>query len=141
MVTANFIQKYKEALGRIRDDLSDTNIRGCLNNSTDLTRMSDFVGFDEGILIGEILEGIFDNFEDMLDLFEHKPEEIEPIKKELMSLISILEEKIPSKNEQVKAELYTTLVSARCCVTHLQIQFMREKKPRRPTLPPIIERN
>jgi hypothetical protein len=85
MVTAIFIQKYKEALGRIRTDLSDTNIRGCLNNSIDLTRWSDFVGFDEGILIGEILEGIFDNFEDMIDLFEHKLEEIEPIEKELMA--------------------------------------------------------
>jgi hypothetical protein len=102
--------------------------------------MSDFVGFDEGILIGEILEGIFDNFEDMINLFEHKPEEIEPIKKELMALISVIEEKIPSKSEKAKAEIYTTLISARCCVTHLQIQFMREKRPKRPPMPPLIER-
>jgi hypothetical protein len=139
MVTANFIQNYKEALGRIRDDLSDTNLRGCLNNSTDLTRMADFVGFDEGVLIGEILEGIFDNFEDMINLFEYKPEEIEPIKKELMALISVIEEKIPSKSERAKAKLYATLVSARCCVTHLQIQFFREKRPKKPSMPPLLE--
>jgi hypothetical protein len=139
MVTTNFIQKYKEALGRIRDDLSDGNIRGCFNNSTDLTRMSDFVDFDEGIFIGEIFEGIFDNLEDMINLFEHKPEEIEPIKKELMSLISIIEENIPSKSEKAKAKLYATLASARCCVTKVQIQFMREKKPKRPQMSTLVE--
>lgn len=119
----------------------ELNMKGCFNNSIDLTRMSDFVGFNEGVFIGEVFEGIFKNFREMIRLFEYKKEEIEPIKTELNNLINFVEEKIPSQNDKTKAELYDAMVKARCCVTHLQIQFMREKRTKRqpPTFESTIE--
>ena len=135
LTAMDFIRKYKEALGRIRGNLAKTNIKGCLNSSIDLTRSSDFVGFHEGVFIGEVLEGIFDNFNDMIRMFDYKEAEIDPIKREVGKLINLLEESIPSNNEKVKTELYDALVSARSCVTHLQIGFVRDKKVKRPLGP------
>jgi hypothetical protein len=133
LAAMDFIEKYKDALRRIRGNLVETNLKGCFANSVDLTRMSDFVGFNEGVFIGEVFESVFDNFKDTVQSYEHKNEEIEPIKIELNNLINLVEEKIPSKNEKTKAELYDAMVKARACVTHLQIQFMREKKRKRVT--------
>ena len=137
MATVDFVQKVKDALARIRGNLTEPNTKGCYNNSIDLTRASDFVGFNEGIFIGEVLEGIFDNFNDMVRMYEYNKAEIEPIKTEIVKLLNILEEKFPPKNEKAKAELYDALVSARSCTTHLQICFYREKKLKLP--PPDID--
>lgn len=131
METVDFTQKFKDGIARIRGNLVDTNIKGCFNNSIDLTRSSEFVGFDEGIFIGEVLEGIFDNFNDMLRMYDHNKAEIEPIKSEIGKLLNILEQKFPTKSEKAKAEIYDALVSARACATHLQICFFREKKLKR----------
>lgn len=132
MANLDFVPTYREALVRIRANLVAMNTRGCFNNSVDITRTSDFVGFGEGVFIGEVLEGIFDNFDDMNVMYDHRKEEIEPIKTELGKLLDILEKKVPSKNDKDKVELYEALISARCCVTHFQIQFMREKKMKMP---------
>jgi hypothetical protein len=109
--------------------LSDTNVIGCFNNSTDLTRVSDFVDFNEGVFIGEILEGIFDNFGDMVKLYEHKKEEIATIKNKIEILIKFLESRFPPKDDKTKVELYDILVATRCYVTKLQVTFMREREP------------
>lgn len=132
MASTDFIEKYKYGLKRIQEDLSDTNIQGCFNNSTDLTHVSSFVGFDEGLFIGEVLESIFDNLGSIIHTYEHKKEEIDPTKVELNNLINLIKEKMPSKNEKTKAEIYDAMVKARSCVTNLQVQFMRERKVRRP---------
>lgn len=127
----DFKQKFKEALKRISNNLAENNIRGCFNNSVDITRASEFVGFNEGVFIGEVLEGIFDNFGDVFYLFEYENEEIEPVKSELNKLIKIIDETVPSKNNAAKAELYDALVTARCCVTQIQVLFARERKTKK----------
>jgi hypothetical protein len=139
-VAVDIIQKYKEGLQRIRDNLADTNTSGCMNNSSDLTHVSNFVDFDEGVLIGEILESIFDNFDDVVKLYDYKKEEIEPVKKKIDLLIKFLENNFPPKDNKSKAELYDILVSTRFQVTKLQVAFMREretKNPPNPFEPPI----
>ena len=139
LVAEDFLEKFKESLDRIRGDLVQLNISGCLNNCTDLTHISDFVDFDEGVFLGEVLEGIFDNFDDMVSLYVFKKEELEPLKKVLDELLTYLEKTFPPKSEKAKAELYERLVSARCYVTKVQVASMREKTPKRPPNRPPFE--
>jgi hypothetical protein len=126
--SVDFVQKFKDALARIRGNLLETNTKGCFNNSIDLTRTSDFVGFNDGVFVGEVLESIFRNFNDMVQVVEYNKAEIEPVKAEIEKLLTTLEVKFPPKNDRAKAEIYDALVSARSCTTHVQISFFREKK-------------
>jgi hypothetical protein len=133
--TDYFVQKCKDALVRMAGNLAETNIKGCFNNSIDLTRASDFVGFSEGVFLGGVLEGIFNNFNEMIRMYEYKIEDIEPVKKKIAELLDILGKSFPAKNEKAKAELYDALVSTRSCVTSLQVVFYREKKMKPPPEP------
>lgn len=135
LVAVDIIQKYKESLRRIRNNLASTNTAGCMHNSSDLTHVSDFVDFDEGVLIGEFLESIFDNFDDVIKLYNYKKEEIEPVKNKIGLLIKFLESNFPPKDNKSKAELYDILVSTRFQVTKLQVTFMREREPKSPPSP------
>jgi hypothetical protein len=125
------IDRIKDALQRMRNNLADANTTGCVNNATDLTRVSDFMNFDEGVFIGEILQSICDNFDDTVTLYDYKKEEIDPALKKIDVLIKFLENHFPPKNEKSKAELYDILVSTRFEVTKLQIAFEREKEPKK----------
>jgi hypothetical protein len=134
MVSAEVIQKYKEALSRIRGDLAGDNTTGCSNNSTDLTHFSDFLDFDEGVFIGEILEGILDDFDSMVKIYEHTKREIEPTKTKINLLIDFLQTHFPPKNDETKAKLYDILVSTRSYVTRSYTTFEREKEVKEPLM-------
>lgn len=132
MSTIDFTQKFREGIARIKTNILVNNARGCFNNSLDLTRASEFNGFDEGIFIGEILEGIFDNLRYMLSMYDYDKAEVEPIKSEIVKMLDVLAEKFPTKNDKAKIEVYDALCSARAYVTHQQICFFREKKLKGP---------
>lgn len=134
MATVDITQKYKEALSRMRDYLTDNNTMACVNNSQDLTHYSSFLDFDEGVFVGEFLEGILDDFDSMVKMFEHKKEEIEPTKTKIGSLIKFLQTYFPPKNDKAKAELYDILVSTRSYVTRSYTTFMREKEIKEPPM-------
>lgn len=138
MVAVDLILKYKEGLSRIRDCLLDTNFMACMNGSTDLVQVSEFMGFQEGVFIGEILESMFDSLTEMTKMYDYKKEEIEPAKTEVLQLVKYLEKHFPTKDDQISAELYALLVSTRFCVTKSQIAFEREKEFKRlPTTNPF----
>jgi hypothetical protein len=134
VVAVEVVQKYKEALSRIRGDVADNNTTGCINNSTDLTHYSDFLDFNEGVFIGEILEGIFDDFDSMVTAYEHTKREIEPIKTKINSLIDFLQTHFPPKNDEAKAKLYDILVSTLSYVTKSYTAFEREKEIKEPSM-------
>lgn len=134
MATVDITQKYKEALSRIRDALTNNNTMACVNNSQDLTHYSSFLDFDEGVFIGELLEGILDDFDSMVKLYEPKKEEIEPTKTKIGLLIKFLQTNFPPKDDKVKAELYDILVSIRSYVTKSYTTFMREKEIKEPLM-------
>jgi hypothetical protein len=134
VVAVDVIQKYKETLSRIRGDVADNNTTGCTNNSLDLTHYSDFLDFDEGVFIGEILEGILDDFDAMVTLYEHTKREIEPVKTKINLLIDFLQTHFPPKNDKTKAKLYDILVSTRSYITKSYIAFEREKEITEPSM-------
>ena len=134
VATVDITRKYKEALSRIRDDLTDNNTMACVNNSEDLTHYSSFLDFDEGVFIGELLEEILDDFDDMVKMYEHKKEEIEPTKTKIDLLIKFLQTHFPPKNDKAKVELYDILVSTRSYVTRSYTAFMREKEIKGPPM-------
>jgi hypothetical protein len=134
VVTVDIIQKYKEALSRIRDALAGNNTLACVNNSEDLTHYSSFLDFDEGVFIGEFLEGILGDFDSMVQLYEHEKEEIEPTKAKIGLLIKFLQTHFPPKDDKAKAELYDILVSTRSYVTRSYTTFMREKESKEPPM-------
>ncbi|MCJ7635103.1 hypothetical protein MUP77_22270 [Candidatus Bathyarchaeota archaeon] len=128
MATVDITQKYREVLSRIRDGLTSNNILACVNNSQDLTHFSSILDFDEGVFIGEFLEGILDNFDDMVRMYDHKKEEIEPTKTKIGLLVKFLQTHFPPKDDKTKIELYDILVSTRSFVTGSYTTFMREKE-------------
>lgn len=131
MSMVDFSQKFRDGIIRIKADILANNAKGCFNNSMDLTRTSEFIGFDEGIFIGEVLEGIFENLRDMLRMYQYNKTEIEPIRTEIIKMLDILVEKFPPKNDKAKVEIYDSLCSARAYITHQQLHFYREKKIKR----------
>ena len=134
----DYIEKFKEGLERLRKSLAGSNFRGCLNNSTDLTRTSEFVDFDEGVLIGEFFENLFDNLYDVVQLYEYKKEELEPLKKEIDTVIQFIQTAIPSGNSQTKARIYDAMIKARYISTKFQVQSYRERKHKK-GMPPDFE--
>jgi hypothetical protein len=99
-----------------------------------LTHFSDFLDFDEGVFIGEILEGILDDFDSMVKIYEHTKREIEPTKTKINLLIDFLQTHFPPKNDETKAKLYDILVSTRSYVTRSYTTFEREKEVKEPLM-------
>jgi hypothetical protein len=125
------MEKFKEGLERIRKNLRSSNFQGCANNSQDLTTTSEFVSFEEGVFIGEYFEGLFYNLIEATTLYEHKKEELEPLKKEIDSLIQLIQKTIPSENNEAKAKIYREMVKVRYDSTKFQIECLREREPKK----------
>lgn len=131
----DYVAKFKERLGTLHDHLEKTNFRVCENISTDLTRTSEFVGFAEGVFIGEFLESLFDNLNHVTRSFEVEQEEIEPIKNEIDNLIRLINESISNTEVNFKSRLYDKMVSVRYLVTKFQVKGYRETKRKKGSLP------
>lgn len=124
----DYIEKFKERLDALNKYSADSNFSACSNISTDLIRVSDFMSFSEGVFIGEFFESMFENLRYVVDNFEFKPEEIEPIKSEIVNLVGLLRESIPTADERTKSHVYDTLAKVRSKVTNFQVSSHRERK-------------
>jgi phage-related minor tail protein len=138
----NFIERFKEKLDSIKRDSDQSRFQACSNISTDIIRTSEFVGYPEGIFIGEFFESLFSNIVGVVAAFKISEEEIRPVKKEIDELIELLVKSLPTDNVNVKSEIYDKMVKVRNLVTEFQIRNFREgvrKKGRRgePLLPTI----
>jgi len=122
----NFIERFKEKLDSIKRNSDQSRFQACSNISTDMIRTSEFVGYPEGIFIGEFFESLFSNVVGVVSAFNIKEEETSLVKKEIDELIELLTKSLPTDNVNVKSETYDKMVKVRNLVTELQIRSFRE---------------
>jgi len=137
----DFMAKFKENLGSILKHLGESNFRACSNVSTDLIRTSEFVGFPEGVLVGEIFESLFDNIQGVYRMFDVDEKEISDLKEEITTLIEFLIREFPFSSNEAKATFYEKIVGVRYKATQFQVKYFREerKRKKRTYLPEHIE--
>jgi hypothetical protein len=133
----DFVEKFRERVGTLRDYFIDSNFKACGNLSTDLIRSSEFASYSEGIFIGEFLESLFDNIRMLNSRFDVSDKDSEKIKTIVIPVIEYIQANIPLSNVEKKAIFFDLLLKARCTVTETIIEYYRAKKMSKPSIPPM----
>ena len=135
----DYMARFKERLDELDTNLTKLNFRACSNASTDLIRASEFVGYSEGVFIGEFFESLFNNLASVTYRFKVEKDVIESIKNEILKLVQLIKKSIPTKDVSVKSELYDTMVKMRYVVTAFQIKNFREGERKKGRIPERFE--
>ena len=128
----DFIVKFRDRVGTLKNFLSNENFKACSNLSTDLIRASEFAGFSEGIFVGEIFEAIFTNFRQMAMRFELDKNDVAKIQEVTIPVIDFVQSNFPLNSKDKRATLFELLLKARCTATEIQIMYFREKPLKKP---------
>jgi len=132
----DFVEKFRDRVGTLKNLLLEANFRACANLSTDLLRASEFASYSEGIFVGEFFESLFTNIGQLESLYEIDKKDIAKIQEATLPSVEFIQTNTPLNNENNKAGFYDLILNARCVVTETQISYFREKPPKR--LPPSM---
>ena len=127
----DFVDRYKEKLNSLYGMLAKSKFSVCENISSDFIRTSEFIGFPEGVFVGEFFEMLFSNMNNVYHDFKVNETEVESIKKEIGNLIQFLISNFPTENPNDKARVYDLMVGTRNAVTEFQVRSYREGERKR----------
>ncbi|CAD6494190.1 MAG: hypothetical protein CHKLHMKO_00652 [Candidatus Argoarchaeum ethanivorans] len=130
-MTNDFAEKYKEILTEMAVQTKEFNIKSCSTISIDLTRMSVYFNFSEGVFISEFLEYLFDNLNHVVEKFEVEEKFKETAINEISELIEQLKEFITKRDETKKIKMYNKMRDVRYLITKTQLDYYRLKKPKK----------
>lgn len=136
----DLFEKFREKLEYLKENSSRSRFQACENMSTDIIRTSEFVGYPEGVFVGEFFESLFSNINSVLNFFNVKEEDIRPIQKEIEELIELFSTSLSSNDVNVKSALYDKIVRVRYLVTEFQIRNYREGTRKKRIRPESIPR-
>lgn len=127
----DFKESFLEKLSEIPLQFNTSNFRGCRILSTDLIAVSNFVNFFDGVLIGEILESVFENLNALNDKYEIEKEELMELNELITNIVGLVNNSNLSINEKNKIKLYDLLKDFRFKVTGMQLNYRITKKPKK----------
>jgi len=114
--------------------LEDSNFRGSVYCSTELIRISDLLGFEDGILIGEILESTINQLSSEIGSYEIPKEEKAALMASLITQIKIISNCYKNEN---KNELFAALQKFRNLATKFQYNCRRNYKSTQKRFDPL----
>lgn len=121
----NLFEIFDENFRLITKTLNQGNYEGCSNLSTNLITISFLANYDDGVLIGEVCEGVFHQIEPLLQRFELGKEEQESVKEKLRRSIASIAKSYRNEN---KNDLYVALRDMRAVATNFQFRTVTTVK-------------
>lgn len=118
---------YKDSFEEITQMVEQGNYKGSFVTSTYLTLVSTTLDYTDGILISEVLEGVFSQVGPAAE--ESEPEEVKILNEQLTAQMRIL---IESYRAEDKNALYLALRDLRSIATKFQIQHAKHEPAKTP---------
>lgn len=118
---------FDESFGIISEYVKSNNYRGAFMVSNNLTMYSLLSDFEDGVFIGEVLEGIFSQIGPLFERYQISETEQSMISKEIQTLNDKLRRVFKIKSNE---ELFSTLKSMRSIATKFQIRCIQSAKIR-----------
>ena len=112
------IQVFDEGLEKIIKLIDSKNYTSCQNLATELITVSFHSEFDDGVFIGETLEGIFDQIDDLTMMFEIDENYQNDIKEQLNKQLTLL---VKSYKDKDKNKTFEALRQLRSIATRYQL--------------------
>ena len=123
----DLFQIFDESFETIQKLIEDDNYAGSSSISTDLITVSVMSDFQDGILIGEVLEGVFDQIDQLFYTYALKAEVQNAIRKQTYEQVALIGKSY--KNGE-KEKLYEALRNIRAIATQFQFKCFKTIKPR-----------
>lgn len=120
---------FDENLRIIVEMLEKSNYHGCTRIARKLITVSTMSNFKDGVFISEVLEGIFDQLDDVVRRYKVDENELKKIIKVLIEQSNALVEAL--KNDS-KEKLYEVLKEMRYSMTEFQIKSFNTAVPKPP---------
>jgi len=114
----NTLEIFDESFKIIKEMLEKSNVYGCNRIARKLTSLGYMARFKEGVFVGEVLEGIFDQLYDVISEYDIDQDELKKILGILIEQSSILNDSLKNSNNE---KIYETLKEMRYSVTDFQI--------------------
>lgn len=121
----NIFQVFDENFKLIAKTLTQSNYQGCSNIATNLIAVSVLENYSDGVLIGEVFEGIFEQIGPLWERFELGKEEQEIAKEKLRRCIASIAKSYRKEN---KNDVYVALRDMRTVATNLQFRTVTTVK-------------
>ena len=116
---------FNENLLSISNLLDSSNLRACFLGSANLTIFSTMADYDDGVMITEILQGVFSEIGPLFDEYQIEEGEREQIMNDMKKYMKDI---ISNYNENNKNELYSALKNLRHVATKFQMQCWKLMK-------------
>lgn len=103
----------------------DFNLEACTTSSTDLITTSILFEYQDGVFIGEVIESIFGQLDNLMNQFELEDEDKETLKESFDKNLGMIAESFKKKD---KNELYQALSNLRYDATKMQYKCYQTRK-------------
>ena len=120
-----FSKLFDEYLPIICESIEKQNFQSCATISTDLIKLSEMVDYHDGVIIGEVLETVFNQVFTEMTRFEISPEERENLKRLFIGDIQSI---YKCYKEEDKNDLFNALKNMRFNATRFQFRSRRQCK-------------
>jgi len=125
----DILKIFDESFETIGKLLEESNYSGCSNIATDLITISGMSEFGDGVFIGEVLEGVFDQINTTVGNFTTSEEDIEALRGQMKEQVALVEKTYKNKD---KRQLYEALRDLRVVATGFQYKCFWTMKPKKP---------
>ena len=123
----DILEIFDQHFERINMLLEERNFLGCKRIATDLITISVMSDFGDGIFVGEVFEGVFDQISPLFKHFEVSEEEKNDMKNHVKEQVALIAKSFSKKD---KRDLYETLKNLRSLVTKFQFKCWHMIKPK-----------
>lgn len=121
----DILQIFDESLMTIHKLIVDKNYEGSSGISTDLITVSVMSDFRDGVMIGEVFEGVFDQISPLFQEFEIDAEARTSITKQIADQVTLVGKSYKDEN---KERLYDALRNLRSIATQFQFKCFHTMK-------------
>ena len=121
----NVSEVFKENLQHISNSLDSDNLRACYIGSANLTMFSVMSDYDDGVIITEVLQGIFSEIGPLFDDYQIEIKDREQLMDEMKKYMKDI---IKNYDEKNKNDLYSALKNLRHVATKFQMQCWKLMK-------------
>lgn len=121
----DILEVFNENLLSIYNLLDSGNLRGCFIGSANLTMFSAMANYDDGVIITEVMQGVFSEVGPLFDEYQIDEKEKEQIITEMKNSVGDI---IKSYNDKNKNNLYLALKNLRHRATQFQMKCWKMMK-------------
>jgi hypothetical protein len=118
-----FIDSLKDIIGL----LEKRDFESAFNSVAPITHYCNFSGDAQGVLISEVLEGVFNQVGPIIDTFQIPEKDVDDLTSDLLKSYNTLITALSKKN---KADIFEAIVSIRFIATQFQLKWAKIGKPK-----------